>query len=172
MARLARETLPDSVVLAGPSHKALEGQQKIFDGGGNLFVDDQLSERDLDLICGTYEVATGKGGMYDFPPRFCTELMHSGILDQTAIESWFPRALLWDTAGLNITAWNQQGEDWYLKRRAAILDGTAGPLNGRAWRNKLRFNRQAPHLTVKMNRAAHLFLQSSQADFIKHDPEV
>jgi hypothetical protein len=50
VARLARETLPDSVVFAGPSYQALPGQQEIFGEGRDMLVDDQLSEDDLDFI--------------------------------------------------------------------------------------------------------------------------
>ena len=66
VARLARETLPDSVVLAGPSDSALQGQQEILDDGRVFFVDDKISDQDLDLICGTYEVETGRTSTYDF----------------------------------------------------------------------------------------------------------
>jgi hypothetical protein len=65
--RLARETLPDSAALAGPSDSALQGEQGFFQDGGDFFVDDQLSDRELDLICGTYDVGTGKPGMSTFP---------------------------------------------------------------------------------------------------------
>jgi hypothetical protein len=66
VARLARETLSDSVVLAGPSYQALQGQQAIFGEGKDTLVDDQLSEDDLDFICGTYVVETGIKGVHDF----------------------------------------------------------------------------------------------------------
>ena len=66
VARLARETLPDSVILAGPSDSALRGQQEILDDGKVFFVDDKILVQDLDLICGTYEVETGKPSTYDF----------------------------------------------------------------------------------------------------------
>ena len=67
--RLARETLADSVALAGPSDSALQGQQESFRDGEDLFVDDLLSDKELDLICGTYDVGTGSRGMSNyFPP--------------------------------------------------------------------------------------------------------
>jgi len=73
VAHLARETLPDSAVFTGPSYKAC---QETLEEGGDLLVDDRLSDRDLDLICGTYEVETGLGGMHDFATHFCNELMY------------------------------------------------------------------------------------------------
>jgi len=73
VARLARETLPDSAVLAGPSDSALQGQQEILDDGKVFFVDDKISDQDLDLICGTYELETGKPSAYDFSLHCCGE---------------------------------------------------------------------------------------------------
>jgi hypothetical protein len=73
VARLARETLADSAVLAGPSDSALQGQQEILDDGKVFFVDDKISDQDLDLICGTYEVETEKPSKYDFSLDCCGE---------------------------------------------------------------------------------------------------
>ena len=66
LARLARESLPDSVVLAGPSYQALQGQQENFGEGRDMLVDDRLSKDDLDFICGTYTVETEIKGMHDY----------------------------------------------------------------------------------------------------------
>ena len=66
VARLAREALPNSMIYTGPSDSALRGEQEVFSDGRVLFVDDKLSEDALDLICGTYQVETGQGGMYLF----------------------------------------------------------------------------------------------------------
>jgi len=84
------------------------------------------------------------------------------------MRSWFPRTNVWESAGLNVHLWNKECEDFYLKRRAAILDGNAVPLSGNQWRQQMRFCQQAPKLVVQMNKAALSFLQSSQADFFMH----
>ena len=55
VARIAREVLPFSVLHAGPSQEA----QTILTIGDTEYVDDQLTTQAYDLICGTYEVATG-----------------------------------------------------------------------------------------------------------------
>ena len=165
MGRLARETLPDLVALAGPSYSALQGQQESFREGGDLFVDDQLSEEELNLICGSYEVGhPGHPGISNFPPLcgfiYC-------FLDDTALLSWFPKANIWESCGYNVRHWNQACEDFYLRRRADIMQGS-GPLSPSEWRQDVRMNRQAPKLIIQMNKAALLFLQSSQADFLTH----
>ena len=165
VARLAREILPDSVVLAGPSYSALQGQQETLHDGGDLFVDDQLSDRDLDLICGTYEVKTSERSMYSFP-RFPSLPKYSP--DQTASLSWFPKANIWEASGYNVSHWNQDCEKFYLNRRTEILAGTGVPLTSRQWRQKLRMNRRAPKLIVQINKAALTFLQSSEGDSLTH----
>jgi len=82
---------------------ALQGQQESFQDGGDLFVDDQLSDQELDLICGTYDVGTGNRR------------------DQVA--SLFPKANIWEGSRYNVRHWNQDCEDFYLCRRADIMQG-------------------------------------------------
>jgi hypothetical protein len=86
--------------------------------------------------------------------------------DQKAICSWFPRASAWAAGGFNVRLWNQECEDFYLKRRSDILDRQAVPLSGNQWRNRLRMTQHAPKLVSQMNNAALSFLQSSQGDFL------
>ena len=162
VARLARETLPDSVVLAGPSYQALQGQQEIFGEGKDILVDDQLSEDDLDFICGTYVVETGIKSMHEYSE--CWNNLTYSSSGQTAIYSWFPRANIWEGSGFNVGFWNQECERWYLKHRSKILDGTAVPLSGKDWRQEIRKYWRAPQLSIKMDNAALEFLQSSQGD--------
>jgi hypothetical protein len=64
VARLARETIPNTAALLGPSQDALDGLQKIMVCGDELFCDDELSEAYKDLICGVYKVHTDHLSMY------------------------------------------------------------------------------------------------------------
>jgi hypothetical protein len=64
VARLARETIPNTAALLGPSQDALDGLQKIFVCGDELFCDDELSDPYKDLICGVYKVHTIHPSMY------------------------------------------------------------------------------------------------------------
>ena len=54
IACLAREVLPNSNALSGPSSEALSGQRARFQYGDKIYVDDNFSEVELGLICGTY----------------------------------------------------------------------------------------------------------------------
>jgi hypothetical protein len=53
IARLAREVLPNSNALSGPS-EALSGHRARFIYGDEIYVDDSFVEVELWLICGTY----------------------------------------------------------------------------------------------------------------------
>jgi hypothetical protein len=55
LARLAREVLPVSAILAGPSQDALDGNQDVLVCDGEVFVDDGLSEETKKMLGGTYE---------------------------------------------------------------------------------------------------------------------
>ena len=64
VARLARENIPNTAALLGPSQDALNGLQKIMVYGDELFCDDELSDAHKDLICGVYKVHTDHLSMY------------------------------------------------------------------------------------------------------------
>jgi len=71
--RLARQSLPDSAVLCGPSQDALDGCCEVFSCGEEKFCDDALPEAALDLICGVYKIPT-QYGKY-FHPRVQIRLL-------------------------------------------------------------------------------------------------
>ena len=64
VSRLAREIIPNTAALLGPSQDALDGLQKIFVCGDELFCDDELSDAYKDLICGVYKVHTVHSSVY------------------------------------------------------------------------------------------------------------
>jgi hypothetical protein len=64
IARLARESMSNTLVFQGPSEEALEGKCSIFASPDGIMVDDHLPQDVKDLICGTYIVKTGSGGKF------------------------------------------------------------------------------------------------------------
>ena len=64
VARLARESMSDTLVCQGPSEKALEGKCGVFTSSAGIMVDDHLPQDVKDFICGTYVVKTGSGGKF------------------------------------------------------------------------------------------------------------
>lgn len=71
IARLAREVLPNSNALSGPTSEALGGQRRRFvcDDDSETYVDDEFLDDELRLICGTYMLGDphDKKGMRIFP---------------------------------------------------------------------------------------------------------
>ncbi|KAH7871651.1 uncharacterized protein C8R40DRAFT_1023807, partial [Lentinula edodes] len=66
------------------------------------FWDDQLTGEEMDLICGSYEVATG--------------FVSKEGKQQMAIKSWWPRSGSWRSCGLNCGYWSRDAEDWFRNR--------------------------------------------------------
>jgi len=65
IARLAREVLPNSNALSGPTSEALNGHRARFicNNDSEIYVADNFLDAELGLICGTYLLGThGKGG--------------------------------------------------------------------------------------------------------------
>jgi hypothetical protein len=65
IARLAREVLPTSNALSGPSYKALSGHHARLICDNETYVDDNFSDVELGLICGTYALGdmNARGGI-------------------------------------------------------------------------------------------------------------
>ena len=63
VARIAREVLPVSAIMTGPSEDALEGKQDVLFCGDEVYVDDGLSEEVKQMICGTYAQETQYASM-------------------------------------------------------------------------------------------------------------
>lgn len=71
IARLAREVLPNSNSLSGPSSEALDGHRARFVCGDEIYVDDDILEPESRLICGSYVLAHNDKGMKIFPQLSC-----------------------------------------------------------------------------------------------------
>jgi hypothetical protein len=57
VARLAREVLPNSSALSGPSSEALAGHRARLVCDDKIYVEDEFTESEIRLICGTYALA-------------------------------------------------------------------------------------------------------------------
>jgi hypothetical protein len=114
--RLAADTIGDEVVLQGPSTHAHEFGDLIADPTGKQFVDDTLSEEEMDLICGKYVMYTGK------------------TTKQVTYKWWWPPHSTWITGSYYVGYWTEQCERWYQDRLEAIKTGKARPLTRKEWR--------------------------------------
>ena len=159
VARLAREALPNSAVLAGPSEAALRGERRVLVSNKEYFCDDDISPQVMDLICGVYHVETGNRGMIT-NVQFCILLMMD-VSDQVSFVSWFPRHNKWSSCGLNVGQWTDECESWYVKRVQDIQAGGASglPRSQADWRDLIHLTRKAPKLVYQMNLAASSYIK-------------
>ncbi|KAG2008885.1 hypothetical protein CC2G_014269 [Coprinopsis cinerea AmutBmut pab1-1] len=95
-----------------------------FENGEGEYMDDGLTARELDLICGAYICIDEKTG-------------------QTATKSWWPLARAYERAdcGDNYGRWCSRREDWYLRRLYHIensVEKLEQPLAFQQWKTALR----------------------------------
>ena len=156
VARLAREALPNSAVLAGPSEAALRGERRVLVSNKEYLCDDDISPQVMDLICGVYHVKTGNKGEIT-NVQFCILLMRD-VIDQVSIVSWFPRHNKWSGCGLNVGQWTDECESWYVKWVQEIQAGGV-PRSQTDWRDLIHLTRKAPKLVHHMNLAASSYIK-------------
>jgi len=117
--RLARDTLPDEVVMAGPS--PFNSKSQILESSDGLVsYDDHLSEVEEYLVCGGYHVKV---------------LAHG---DEKADMSWWPKSSVWASCGFNVGFWSVSCEDWFQHRLGEIRKGTAMLRTSKGWKNGLQ----------------------------------
>ncbi|KAF8219506.1 hypothetical protein L208DRAFT_1138156, partial [Tricholoma matsutake] len=73
-----------------------------------IFLDDGLSEDELDLISGVYKVFTGN---------------HKGKSVQESHLSWWPKHSIWAKSGLDMGYWSESSERWFLLQLESIRAG-------------------------------------------------
>ena len=71
IARLAREVLPNTNALSGPSDDALHGRHARFVCRDEVYVDDTFLESERRLICGSYDIPVANPGKRIFPQLCC-----------------------------------------------------------------------------------------------------
>ncbi|XP_006464139.1 hypothetical protein AGABI2DRAFT_194706, partial [Agaricus bisporus var. bisporus H97] len=94
------------------------------DVNGSEYVDDELSDKEYDLLCGLYLQFTG-------------DHLH------VAKVSWFPQCWVFEGSGMDLGRWTKHAERFWEKRTDAILNDEINnnlrvPLNVTQWRSKLR----------------------------------
>ncbi|KAF8055372.1 hypothetical protein FPV67DRAFT_1680475 [Lyophyllum atratum] len=89
-----------------------------------IFIDDKLTDVELNLIAGTYMCYTGLG-------------------TQLAARSWYPLVSTFEAGGEDYGRWNVYREDGFLMRLDEINnpgrpEGSRGPLTAKKWRDLMR----------------------------------
>ncbi|KAI0337193.1 hypothetical protein BDW22DRAFT_1303692, partial [Trametopsis cervina] len=111
--RLAVEVIGFDDVLFGPSGNHTRQDAVVMDGEN--FVDDELNQHQLDLICGVYRIVK--------PPSNDV--------------SWWPKENTWQESGMYVGYWTDVAEQWFQKRRSLIKEGGAQPLPASKWKTAL-----------------------------------
>jgi hypothetical protein len=98
--RLSWDAVGVEVALGGPSPEVFQTGHWFLSEGAYLW-DDELSDDELNLICGVYKVFTGKQyQMYQWPVPKYGYMLGSG--KQDSHESWWPKPNAWEKCSLNI----------------------------------------------------------------------
>ncbi|KAJ3850684.1 hypothetical protein EV368DRAFT_44759 [Lentinula lateritia] len=149
ISRLAREVVDVNDVCDGPTGHALqEGEYSlcVWEMGQNrAFWDDQLTNEEMDLICGSYEVVTGT--CLSSSRIFCIKsplgVVSKDGIEQTAIRSWWPRSGSWRSCGLNCGYWSKDAEDWFQARLRKMRDPneTVKLMTSQKWHSQLKFKK-------------------------------
>ncbi|TEB16195.1 hypothetical protein FA13DRAFT_1650836 [Coprinellus micaceus] len=118
--RLAITTLGINVVTQRPT---LYNEFEEISLGKGLFVDDVVTEEELDILCGVYLCVSADG-------------------KQRALKSWWPlvRYFEKEECGYNHGYWSERNEIWYTERLRDIEEGAdkeTGPATYTQWKSRL-----------------------------------
>ncbi|PPR03965.1 hypothetical protein CVT26_001217 [Gymnopilus dilepis] len=118
--RIASETVTDQSVLQGPIFcDTIIGTSDTME-----YVDDGVSLRDCNIVCGVYSV-TRKDG-----------------IGKPAQRSWFPQRTLWENqCGLHDEQWLPDAETWYRTLVTKFQNGIYNVPKAREWKGAVRFQK-------------------------------
>ncbi|KJA24986.1 hypothetical protein HYPSUDRAFT_135476 [Hypholoma sublateritium FD-334 SS-4] len=128
LARIAREFISIESALDGPSHQVLvnrTGASFRSESNGYEYWDDTINQTEIDIICGTYYVPTGKLAM----------VIHK---DRMKAISWFPPPSVWAANGFAWLEWTEASEFFFRNVLKNIQSNQFQPLTKNEWRQKLR----------------------------------
>ncbi|KAK7029036.1 hypothetical protein VNI00_014746 [Paramarasmius palmivorus] len=143
--RIARGVISWDGVIARPAESATE-----LRGYGDCVVtesaqywDDYLTEEELDLVCGVYDVQAEK--------------KRDGTFTVTK-KSWWPKPNSWRVSGLNVGYWSSAAEVWFQARLKQIESGSATLYNGRGWKDCIKYVRRSNEIAARNENLADQFL--------------
>ncbi|KAG1722729.1 uncharacterized protein EDB91DRAFT_1088023 [Suillus paluster] len=84
------------------------------------YLSDTLSDDEINILCGVYHIATGRG-------------------NQTAISSWWPTPKQWSSSGLDVGYWNHSAENVFQSRLKAIREGRAELRGAKQWKSEMSY---------------------------------
>ncbi|KAF7337278.1 hypothetical protein MSAN_02280300 [Mycena sanguinolenta] len=116
ISRLARLELSDDEGLRGPGEDVYDKGACLWDGhSDHAYWHENLTEHEIDLICGVYHVQTGR--------------MQEGA-EQTMLLSFWPKPNVWAKGNLTPGWWSEACEKWFLRRLERLDEGINFQGNG------------------------------------------
>ncbi|PSS10991.1 hypothetical protein PHLCEN_2v3364, partial [Hermanssonia centrifuga] len=117
--RLAMEMFGVESVLFGPKDVEAALYRAVLHDGGS-YVDDDLTQDELDVVCGVYKVTTKNN------------------LNAHSASSWWPKSSTWLDSGFDFGYWTPQNELWFCRRRREIRAGQAKLKTTKEWKAQLK----------------------------------
>ncbi|KAJ7343292.1 hypothetical protein DFH08DRAFT_222327 [Mycena albidolilacea] len=147
--RLARMEVHEARACLGPSSEVFSTGVRLWDGRSSMaYWDDALTDEEIDLICGVYEIATGRVNyQLDCEP-------------QTTRVSWWPKPHAFGTSGLNTGWWSPNCEHWFQQRLTAIQNGTAKLIKQAEWKHILKYMKKSREVAEANEKIAAEFLNA------------
>jgi hypothetical protein len=159
--RIAKEFLSIDGVLDGPSVEVTAHRVGYIAPSGNddtCFCDDQLTDDEIAIICGTYSLYTGK--FHFLHLIFSFLILFFTAAGQVAVWSWFPPPEAWESnrSGCNWLTWTERSEDVFQKILSDARIGQGKPKALAAWKEKLRGQKVTRTLTEHNESRSQAFM--------------
>ncbi|KAJ7719527.1 hypothetical protein DFH07DRAFT_761111 [Mycena maculata] len=144
--RLARDRVNEDLASLGPTADVFMTGVRFWDGqSSTAYWDDGLTDQEIGLICGVYDVGTGATN--DDP--------------QTSRISWWPLPHVFRSSGLNTGWWSPDCEVWFQQRQAAIKRGTAKLLTQTEWKHVTKYYKKTREVAIASEMVAGQFLSEA-----------
>ncbi|KAJ7747257.1 hypothetical protein B0H16DRAFT_1888786 [Mycena metata] len=133
------DVVPDQGICFCPRH------------GSVAFWANELTEDEVDIICGVYFVATTPG------QRDVNKANDTPI----TIRSWWPRPSAFIGSSLNVGWWSPACESFYQGRMQRFADGTADLISSVEWKKNLKLERKCIPYIEGVEKCSALILAST-----------
>ncbi|KAJ7237283.1 hypothetical protein B0H12DRAFT_1026422, partial [Mycena haematopus] len=133
IARIAREVVSLEDGLIGPSDYPPDHGICFWDGkSADTLRGEQLTNDEVDVICGVYHVATGQRDPSSTNNR------------QITSRSWWPRPPAFAKSALNVGWWTPACEHFYRGRLEKLNGGVYMIQTAHTWKEQLKLERKMP----------------------------
>jgi len=111
----------------------------------------KLTEEEEKLIVGVYRWA--RKSCQEQNEQGLGSLLILGPGGRVRDDSWWPKPKPWASCGLEFGVWAPADEDWYSRRKKALLDGEGEIVASKDWRSTMKFERSSAHAFLDGMRA-------------------